>query len=455
MLWAQWHGEKKLTDNSVVDTMPDVDMMYGDPTIVWLCNDSVMVARFWGGVWPDPERVTPDTMLGNSNPSIGQGWGTEVAWKSQTLTGWSIFYHNPSIGIETVASSAEIPGSPRISTGYERHIVWEGWDGNDLEICCRRRQTGGWDTVDTLTSNSCDDRNPSIATTDYTDFVAWQVFDGNDWEIACRVFNGTTWDSCVLLTNNSTDDKFPSVSETVYAGWPPPAVVWQHWDGSDWEICIRTCTGGIWDPETLLTDNDVDDEKPSIEGGLIWNAGNRSVYAIAWQRWDGEDYEIVCSIEDEFGGWDPEIQLSEEDGFDDVNPRVAVCQTCPIKDSLWPGICVVWEGYDESDCEIYYSLGFGSPEGGAEEGTVPSSTLWWKQISESNKVSIGYYVPHSGHVGLDVYDAAGRRVTRLVADVEDEGEKNVLWLAPRTGVYFVQLRLGKQIYRRKITILEF
>ena len=71
------------------------------------------------------------------------------------------------------------------------------------------------------------------------------------------------------------DNKAPSLYEGTIA--------WQSWDGHDWEIFY-------WDGTSVMqvTDNDVDDTAPSLYNG-----------SIAWQSRNGADYEIFYAVRDD------------------------------------------------------------------------------------------------------------------------------------------------------------
>jgi hypothetical protein len=124
-------------------------------------------------------------------------------------------------GISTAALSSA--GGP---------AVWDGSDGNDLEIY----YSDGISTT-LLTDNAFDDSFPQLSGAK----VVWQSWDGNDWEIF--QFDGGVTSQ---LTNNDLDD--------IAAHFVGSNVRWQGWDGNDWEIFhfdgLQT---------TPLTDNAVDD----------------------------------------------------------------------------------------------------------------------------------------------------------------------------------------------------
>jgi subtilisin-like proprotein convertase family protein len=133
--------------------------------------------------------------------------------------------------------------------------------------------------------------------------VVWQGYDGNDYEIF--LYNGTT---VVQLTNNSYDDEDPQIDNG--------QVVWQGYDGNDYEIFFYDGTIPI-----QLTNDSYDDYDPQIHNGqVVWSGyivgSGRDIFLydgtnltqfgsygsdydpqihngqVAWEGHDGHDYEI-------------------------------------------------------------------------------------------------------------------------------------------------------------------
>jgi flagellar hook assembly protein FlgD len=75
--------------------------------------------------------------------------------------------------------------------------------------------------------------------------------------------------------------------------------------------------------------------------------------------------------------------------------------------------------------------------------------------------TIDYYLPDSGPVTLDVYDASGRRIVRLVDSVQEKGNHTVEWngresdgVSVSSGVYFYRISSNKKILSRKMILLK-
>ncbi|MDD3642197.1 MAG: DUF2341 domain-containing protein [Candidatus Krumholzibacteria bacterium] len=75
--------------------------------------------------------------------------------------------------------------------------------------------------------------------------------------------------------------------------------------------------------------------------------------------------------------------------------------------------------------------------------------------------SIGYYLPQRAPVSLDVFDAAGHRIVRLVDGMQERGEHRAEWdgrdargATVSSGVYFYRLTAGKTAVSRKMVLLR-
>ncbi|MCK4539339.1 MAG: T9SS type A sorting domain-containing protein [Candidatus Krumholzibacteria bacterium] len=74
---------------------------------------------------------------------------------------------------------------------------------------------------------------------------------------------------------------------------------------------------------------------------------------------------------------------------------------------------------------------------------------------------IAYYLPVPAKVTLDIYDAAGRHIDRVVDETQAAGPYQVVWngmssggTRVSSGVYFYNLRAGKESLRKKMVLLK-
>ncbi len=76
-------------------------------------------------------------------------------------------------------------------------------------------------------------------------------------------------------------------------------------------------------------------------------------------------------------------------------------------------------------------------------------------------VTIPFVLYGSGHVELSIYDAAGRRVDRLIDEALPAGRHNLRWhgvdMRGRripSGTYFIRLKIGNAVSTGKIALVR-
>ena len=160
--------------------------------------------------------------------------------------------------------------------------------------------------VSKFTNNSYDDFNPQMNDNGY---VVWEGWDGTDYEI--YLYNGS---AIINISNNTYDDYNPQINNNGY-------VTWEGSDGPDYEIYLYNGATVI-----KITNNTYGDYNPRINNNGF----------IAWEGSDGPDYEIYL-----YNGSATLVKITNNTNGD-YNPQ--------INDNGF----VVWEGWDGTDYEIYF-----------------------------------------------------------------------------------------------------
>jgi hypothetical protein len=134
------------------------------------------------------------------------------------------------------------------------------------------------------------------------------------------------------VTNDDLRDADPVIG--------PRRIAWEHWDGNDWEI--YTYTEGALTPDPL-TNNSWDDWDPQMSGNLI-----------VWLADDGGDSEVWYS--DDLG-----------------TPTQLTDNTVNDCDAVVDGPRIAWRQCDATDCDIWLA-----PEPGttALVGTALTALAW-------------------------------------------------------------------------------
>ncbi|GAB6185874.1 GEVED domain-containing protein [Thermopirellula anaerolimosa] len=259
--------------------------------------------------------------------------------------------------------------------------------------------TPTWNT-ELLTLNSVNDYDFSV----WQDRVVWETFDGQDWEI--YLFDGT---STRRLTDNTTDDRFASIHGHY--------VVWSGFDGQDYEIYLYDINT---DSTRKLTDNDFDDKDPQVSDDLVawWGnpGGVQQIFA----------YDIAA-------GGDP-INISNN-GFNNYLPVVS-------------GRNVAWYAFDGFDNEIYV-YAYGSTR------RVTNNTLddRFPRIDGNNVV---WQQHDGGDWEIALYDIATNTTTILTSNNRDDmhpeiSGNNVVWEGndgTDLEIYYINLNLGPASLRK-------
>ena len=116
-----------------------------------------------------------------------------------------------------------------------------------------------------MTTNALEDRNPQISNT----AVVWERFDGSDYELYAYRF---ALPGEVPLTSNNTDDWYPSLDGD--------DLVWEREVGSQSDIFYLDLSANY--PAVNLTNSAASDQRPQIEDGQI-----------AWRSYVGNNWEVL------------------------------------------------------------------------------------------------------------------------------------------------------------------
>ncbi len=156
-----------------------------------------------------------------------------------------------------------------------------------------------------LTSNSYPDSKPAV----YGSNVAWVAYNTGDifW------FNGTT---TTQITSNMLVDQDVHISSE--------CIVWNRFDGSDWEIMRYDIATGV---TTQITNNNYDDKNPRLSGKNI-----------TWQGKDGNDWDIFY-----YDGTAGQTIQVTNNTWPDFNPQI-------------DGDKIVWQHLKYDNTWTYYDI---------------------------------------------------------------------------------------------------
>ena len=270
----------QLTHNDIHDKYPQI-AVNGD--IVWEGGMRDEEEDYWnvyllesGATDPQvisdtqPYRVKPYKWM---NPKINARG--DVVWAGlNNDNDWEIFRRTGFDQIPVVISNNVNADdiSPQINGNGD--VVWESWDGTDYDIQLYEESSG---TTTSLTGgNDGYDWNSQI--NDFGDIV-WEGLRGVAPDLDWEIFFWPSGDpGPTRLTgdtgseDNGGDDWYPLINNS-------GDIVWQSYDGNDWEILM--VPAGTTTP-VAITDNTTDDKLPKLNGN-----GD-----IVWPSYDGVNYYV-------------------------------------------------------------------------------------------------------------------------------------------------------------------
>ncbi|MBE9241970.1 FG-GAP repeat domain-containing protein [Synechocystis salina] len=197
--------------------------------------------------------ITPDNTSfngGNGSNGLPNISGNNVVWTAQPSgTSNDEVYRYNGISTQRITNNRVSEFSPAVSGN---NIVWR--EGSSLIFYNGSSTTTIATGVSSLNYLQIDGNN-----------AVWQEGSNGSNGTSVYLYNGST---ITRLTGHSRIDQIPNLSGG--------QVVWQSWDGNDYEIMYYDGSRSF-----QITNNNVNDIEPVISGSNI-----------AWRGWDGADYEI-------------------------------------------------------------------------------------------------------------------------------------------------------------------
>lgn len=286
-----WEADTRLTNDPATSTAPSVAVSGSVVHIVWLDtrdgNGEIYYKRSTdGGVsWGTDIRLTNNT-LWSTTPSVSaSGSWVHVVWSDQDPGVKNEVYHKSSAdgglswGPATLLTGASTMAyNPSVaSSGSDVFVVWNDSRDGNLEIYFNHSSDGGlsWDAETRLTNDLAISGSPSIALSGSIIHVVWYDNRNGNKEIYYKHSSngGQTW----WPDNRLTDDDGESLAPNITSEGSAVNVVWRDDRDGNYEIYFkRSSDGGLsWEPDTRLTDNVSESQKPSasISGSVthvVW-----------------------------------------------------------------------------------------------------------------------------------------------------------------------------------------
>jgi len=293
-----------------------------------------------------------------------------------------------------------------------------------------------WQPEMQLTTNSTNDRSPSIMQAD--DGKIWVVWVSDRWgfgndELYYKTSSdyGLSWSSDSRLTNAAGYDQGPFVMQASNGTiW----VIWASTRTGNYELFYKTFNGSSWSYDVQLTVESHQDMRPSAmqssDGRIwvVWHSDRTGNSELFYKTYDGS-------------AWSPETQLTNQTSAD-MYPSILQASN----GTIW----VVWASYRTGDSELFYKLFDGVAWSGDRPLTndpnsdeVPSivrardAAIWvvWQSGRPSDAQDELYYKVYNGSVWTSDTQLTSNRaydIAPAIAQIEDK-RIWVVWQADRDG----------------------
>ncbi len=320
----------------------------------------------------------------------GEDGDPDIYYRCFNGTGWQ-----PEVEISN-DTGTEIQMKPSIAvSGDNVHVVWAFGDGLwpiDWDIYYRYFNGTSWQPELEISTDIGRELQwvPSIAVDGDKVHVVWQEYEGGDWDIYYRLFDGTNWGLEQEISSDAVAEwqKHPSVvvnGDRVH-------VVWQELGNWEWDIYYRHFNGTAWQPELeISTDTAIEEDQrhPSVavEGDRVH---------VVWADEGGGDYDIYYRYFAE-GSWQPEQEVSIDGGIErQFEPSIQVGGG---------DVHVVWRDEGGGDYDIYHRYNDGTD---------------WKEVAD---ISSDLGVERQANPSI----AVGGSAVHVVWEDERDGDEDIYY----------------------------
>jgi len=251
------HRILRLTQDGFADELPEVD----GSLVVWQHDDGtdLEVMEFDG----QTTSFVTDNTVDDSCPVAAGGF---IGWRGTSPPYGRDFYLFPHAGGSQITGDADGADDecPRGSAG---NFAWSKLDNGD-------RNVWAWfeslDDLYQITTSAVEQSSPAIS----GERVAYVEGTGSAADI--RLFDLADG-SDIALTADGSEDRNPQIQGN--------RVVWEHFDGTNWEIDEYVIGGG--GTQQPVTNNSWNDHDPQVSGDTIVWVADEPGHSQIWVKWHG------------------------------------------------------------------------------------------------------------------------------------------------------------------------
>jgi len=402
----------------------------------------------------------------NSSPSIATVNDTvvHVVWRRDSSSHYYLYYNNSFDKGETWGTAKniadgtnQIKDTPCIrATGSYVYVVWT--ENDDIYFDRSTNNGTNWNTDQNISnvSGSDDASYPSMSTAEQNVDVVWEHYDNGKTD--CEIYHrrNTSYGAPLswnAQTNNISDDstknqRYPCVADAnsfIHVVWQEDYKIWHSRSsnsGSNWNERQLHAFSNQYYPNIAATGANVHVVWANVV--YITERGNREIY---YARSYNNGYS-----------WEGPTCISSYNSVNSGNPSIDV--TTDNQDSDKRNLYTVWTeeysgigNYFEvlADYEQYDYVVEYEPDKGGEQmisGSVENETGIANVIIFPNPMSsvtsIKYTLAKQMHIGIQIYDIAGRKIRNVLEGRQIAGTHAVTWdgadengMQVKPGLYFV------------------
>lgn len=438
---------------------------------VWYTsNEEIWFARSTDDTetWGDSVKLSASGE--NWCPSIATANDTvvHVVWQRYSSGHHYLYYNNSFDKGETWGTAQNIAGgttytkyNPCIrATGSYVYVVWR--ENHDIYFDRSTNNGTNWNTDQNIcnVSGSDDASHPSMAVTGQNVDVVWEYYDAGKTDTEIYHRRNTSYGAPLswnVQTNNVSDDStknqlYPCVADAnnfIHVVWEEDDKIWHSrsmGSGSSWTERQLYYLSTQHHPNIAVTGANVH----VVWEHLVWidEEEERGNYEIYYARSFNSGYS-----------WRGQTCISSYNSVNSGSPSIDVITD--NQDSDKRNLYVVWtEEYSGighffevlADYNQYDYVVEDDPEKGGEEmisdpvgNEIGVANVLIFPNPMSSSTSIRYTLPKQMHIGIEIYDIAGRKIRTLLEERQIAGTHAVAWdgkddhgVQVKPSIYFVK-----------------
>ena len=248
--------------------------------------------------------------------AMDNGGNAIIVWYQSDGTNWQIFkseYRNgtwihPASINDNISPDGQDAGSPHVAMDNNGNsiIVWYQNDGANYQIYRSEYRNGAWThpsgLVDNISPNGQDAAYPQVAVDNNSNaIIVWQQYDGTNWQIFKSEYRNGTWTYPASLSDNiSPDGQDASYPQVAMDNGGSAIIVWSQLSGTYSQIFKSEFRNGAWISPLSLTDNisSLEQKKAHKKAGVSINIDVSGT--LSWV-FDGQPTGYPCVAIDNSG----------------------------------------------------------------------------------------------------------------------------------------------------------